>query len=208
MTTQELIEYYASLLIIQYRNKPKAVATIETVAKLALIDQLPLSVQNAYSIGSAVGVQLDILGKYVGVTRNGFGFFAQPITLNDIDFATLIRLAIMSNNSGSSLADIQNLLFTFFPGQILVIDHKNMHMSYLINFSLGSNNLIQLLVTEDLLPRPMGVGITVVIYAANVTKFFGFQTYEVGPSNVSPFNTYSNYFLDRPWFVYSDALPI
>lgn len=171
---------------------------------------LPIAVQNAFNlIGSspAVGVQLDVLGKYAGVVRSGQGFNG-PITLNDSDFVAFIQLAIVTNSAGSSLATIQQLLHDFFPNKILVFDYLGMRMSYFINSSLGSLNLAELFVTEGLLPKPMGVQLGVTIYSADVNKFFGMRTYDLPPANVSPLNTYDSYNMDSPWLVYGDGLII
>lgn len=198
MTNDALTKYYANLLIAQYLNKPKAYATIQALAQLGIVDQLPLAVQAAFEIGSAVGVQLDVIGKYVGVSRSGNGFFG-PITLNDVDFTALIRIAIITNNADASLATIQQLFHQYFAGQILVFDYQTMQLSYFIDSSVGSQSLVQLLVTEKLLPKPMGVGISSIVYAPGITKFFGFRTYSLSPRNSSPFNTYSNYNNQSPW---------
>ena len=70
MTTQELIDYYVNLLIIQYHNKPKAKATIADFCSEIIADQIYTTVQNAFDINIAVGKQLDYIGEYVGVRRN------------------------------------------------------------------------------------------------------------------------------------------
>lgn len=194
MTTQDIINYYANLLIIQYKGKPKAYATIQTVVTPVIMDQLPTKVMNAFNlIGSspAVGVQLDVLGKYVGVKRTGVGFNGQ-ITLNDADFLTLIQFAIIRNHAGSDLAEIQALMNQFFPGEVLVFDYSNMHMSYLISSSIGSQNLIQLVVSEGLLPKPMGVALSTTVYTPTITSFFGFRTYFLPAFRSSPFNSYAS----------------
>jgi hypothetical protein len=46
-TDQELIDYYADLLILQYKQKPKAYATIQTIVKNVIMNQLPVAVENA-----------------------------------------------------------------------------------------------------------------------------------------------------------------
>lgn len=69
MTVAELIAYYANLLIIQYHNQPRAKATIELFAEILIASDIYLDVQNAYDVETAVGVQLDVIGKYVGVDR-------------------------------------------------------------------------------------------------------------------------------------------
>lgn len=70
----ELVEYYVNLLIIQYHNKPKARATIKAfIAELVSVYQLLKQLESAFMIDKAVGNQLDIVGKYFGVTRNFVG---------------------------------------------------------------------------------------------------------------------------------------
>jgi hypothetical protein len=210
MTTQEIIEYYANLLIIQYVGKPKAYATIETLVDPVVMDQLPTQVLNGFNLlgdDTAVGIQLDILGKYAGVVRTGYTF-SGPITLNDADFLSLIKMATVQNSAGSSLADIQNLLVTFFPGQILVFDYQNMQMSYLVSTDLGSQQLLQLFILQGLLPKPMGVQLSLIIYAPDVTNFFGFRTYPLNSANNKPFNSYADYQMDWPWLSYAYAIMI
>lgn len=171
-------------------------------------DQLPLEIQNAFNlIGDdiAVGAQLDTLGKYVGVTRNGFGLFG-PVTLDDTDFLKLIQMAIIKNNAGSSLASIESFLNQFFPDQIFVFDYQNMQIGYLIDTSVGSIGLIELFATEGLLPRPMGVAMSI-IAAPIIDEFFAFRTYQ-GPAwvNTTPFNSYTSYNTSWLWLTYQDAL--
>lgn len=70
---KELIKYFVNLLILQFRNKPKAKATIETLAEQTFSDSqgniFPVEVQGAYSLDTAVGKQLDVIGKYIGYDR-------------------------------------------------------------------------------------------------------------------------------------------
>lgn len=92
---QAIIDYYVNLLIIQYHNKPKAMAAIAAVAKEIIANGILLAIENGYSLGgygyltydsgaafdsgavydqtpdvsAAVGAQLDILGKYAGTDR-------------------------------------------------------------------------------------------------------------------------------------------
>lgn len=91
---QNLVDYYVNLLIIQYNIAPKAQATIRILAETMLASGIYFDVENAYNIipipsdfwdsnedwddggtwdqsevGIAVGNQLDIIGKYVGVSR-------------------------------------------------------------------------------------------------------------------------------------------
>lgn len=183
-----------------------AVAVTITVTETDVI--LPLAVQDGFNLTGdnlAVGVQLDTIGDYAGVSRTGSGFTGQ-IVLDDTDYLSLIRMAIIQNSSGSSLAEIQAFIQQFFAGDMLVFDYQNMQMSYLISTDIGSPELVQLFVTNGLLPRPMAVQVALVIYAPIIDMFFGFRTYELAAFNASPFNTYDDYQTDWPWLSYSNAV--
>lgn len=70
---ENLKKYFSNLLILQYRNKPKAKATIEGLAEEMFSDSsgniFALEVQNSYDLDTATGKQLDVIGKYLGYDR-------------------------------------------------------------------------------------------------------------------------------------------
>lgn len=69
---EELLKYYANLLIVQYNGKPKAKATIEMLTKIIYgVANTPLflQIQDAFDWKTAKGKQLDIIGRWVGVTK-------------------------------------------------------------------------------------------------------------------------------------------
>lgn len=66
---QALIDYYTNLLIIQYNQKTKARAMIAAFAKQLLANGVFFDVRDGYNIDTAVGKQLDVIGKYVGLDR-------------------------------------------------------------------------------------------------------------------------------------------
>lgn len=73
----DIKEYYASLLILQYRNKPKARATIKLLVDLFLADGLVLQLPDILDIDTAEGAQLDIIGKILGCQRTVQGIVAE-----------------------------------------------------------------------------------------------------------------------------------
>lgn len=66
---ESLISYYVDLLIVQYHNKTNARATIDAVIREGIANGLVFDVRDAFSVDTASGVQLDIIGQYVGVNR-------------------------------------------------------------------------------------------------------------------------------------------
>lgn len=73
MLLQQLKEYYSNLLIVQYNGKPKATAHIQLLVDLVFANVILLQIQNAFDWKTAVGAQLDIIGKWVGVSRDYLG---------------------------------------------------------------------------------------------------------------------------------------
>lgn len=202
MTESELAAYYSNLLIMQYHEKPKAKAMVEAQASAVYLNNLPLTIQDAFNIDTAVGDQLDVLGKYVGVSRIGAGL-TQQITLSDSDYRQLIKMVVIKNNSGSSLETIQSLLAVAFPGQVLISDNQTMGLNYIIEDSLGTSDLLELLATGGYLPKPMGVETSIVVVPAHINPYFGFRTYAAPDTSVAPFNNYSFYSTANLWLSYS-----
>lgn len=204
-TVADIRDYYAGLLIIQYRSKSNASAQVRAMATLLAVDLLPLSVQNAFDLDTAEGVQLDNLGQYAGVSRVGFDF-SGPVVLGDTDFRNLIRLAIIQNNSGSSLSDIQALLQIYFADVLFVFDHLFMRMSYFLDSNEISTELAEFWVRQGSLPKPMGVQLSALIVVPTIDNWFGFRTYAAPPYNTHGFNVYSQYDLDCHFFNGNDII--
>lgn len=207
MNVEALQTYYANLLIMQYRGKPKASAEIKSLVYPVIMNQLPAKIQEAFNLDSAVGRQLDTLGKYAGVVRTA-NFASGPVPLTDDDFRTLIKMAILTNNSDGTLQNIELLLSVFFPGEIYVTDFQNMRLSYLISSTVGSQTLAKFFIAEGLLPKPMGVHLAQTIYVPNPNNLFGFRTYQAPAANASPFNSVQNYHLNYPWLSYAQAITL
>lgn len=68
-----ILDDYANLLILQYRNKDKMLATVKLLVNQSVCDELPLGLPSAFNLETAIGEQLTILGKIVGVSRQIYG---------------------------------------------------------------------------------------------------------------------------------------
>lgn len=66
---EKVKNYYSDLLILQYRQKPRARQTIGLYAQLYLADGLIFQLNDCLNIDIAEGVQLDLIGKILGVDR-------------------------------------------------------------------------------------------------------------------------------------------
>lgn len=68
-TLKQFKDYYSNTLIVQYHDKPKAKQTIEMLVELVYSNMLLMQIRDAFDWRTAVGEQLDIIGKWVGVSR-------------------------------------------------------------------------------------------------------------------------------------------
>lgn len=66
---EDVKNYYADLLILQYRNKPKARETVKIGAEIYLADGLIFQLQDVLDIDKARGFCLDLIGKILGASR-------------------------------------------------------------------------------------------------------------------------------------------
>ena len=66
----DLTDYYADLLAYEYRGLPNATRQMALWTKQAVADFLAQQLTICFDLDVAVGAQLDILGKYIGLSRN------------------------------------------------------------------------------------------------------------------------------------------
>lgn len=99
MTTEELIEYYSDLLIMQYNNKPRAIATVQAYVGETVASQIIQQVSDGFDLETAIGEQLTMLGTYRNAPRTIFGlsltknFFAMPV-YDEIDPESFFGFAL------------------------------------------------------------------------------------------------------------------
>jgi hypothetical protein len=87
MSYTDILTDYSKLLIVQYRNKTKAIATVKLFANSSVCDGLPLQLLNCFNLDTAFGEQLTIIGKIVGVPRNVIGLNLNYNYFNFTDYS-------------------------------------------------------------------------------------------------------------------------
>jgi hypothetical protein len=97
----DLKEYYSNTLIIQYHEKPKAIAEIQLGASTFSGDWVIGDIPPIVDVDTSVGVQLDMIGKIVGVPRVVQGFVPDGVyySYNDENNP-------MSHPEGKGMSDI------------------------------------------------------------------------------------------------------
>ena len=112
------------------------------------------------------------------------------MALGDDDYRALIKLCILRNGSNFSLKSIDDFLFSFFQGKLVVFDNSNMTLSYFINGSLGSLVFLEALKNLGFFPRPMGVALSSIVYANGVEGYFRYVSQYGTQPHVGAFTSY------------------
>lgn len=96
---EDLVKYYQNLLIVQYHDKQTAKSEIEVATKTFTGDDLMSQI--VFDVDKSVGVQLDLIGKIVGLSRivEGFTFINKYYSYNDY-------ASPMDDASGRGMSDI------------------------------------------------------------------------------------------------------
>jgi len=162
MTNEEiansLVEYFQNLLILQYREKPNAKAEIELYVRTLFSNGNMLTLNEAFKLETAIGKQLDILAKYINISRGYSGG-----ALNDDQLRILIKLKMAQSNSNHSSSSIDSILFNFFSTDIGIASNRNMTVVFYIKSNIS--NVLTAAIEKKVLPVPAGVRIQYIIVA-------------------------------------------
>lgn len=159
-----------------------------------------------FDLDSAVGVQLDAVGLWIGRTRNvqipisgayfswdtpGLGWdqgnwqglfdSTTGITaLDDNTYRDLLRAKIILNRTDGTTATMQSAilaLFNRFVGTIVSIhDNQDMTMTVSISGVVPPAVYLSLLDNSELVVAPSGVGVTYTVTSLNTVALFGWDT--------------------------------
>lgn len=199
-----LVQYYADLLIIQYNGKPKATATIKTMVGVILQNGILIEVLDAFNPETAVGKQLDILGKWVGTDRYYLGDGATQ-TLSDEDYRIVLNFKTITNSIDMSCSSIDNILFEFFGDSVICSTDNDLTIYYFVAPEYLS--IAEILLQKKVLPKPLGVRLGGLIENKIWFGFCSYETYDQAiPDNVAGFSNYTNFLTKEGNFLSYDDI--
>jgi hypothetical protein len=177
----DLITYYVNKLILQYAGKAKATATIQALVEKIVIYDILVAIRDGFNIDTTVGKQLDIIGKYTGISR------ALYSSLSDDDFRTLIKFAVAKHSTNGSLKEIDTVLHNFFSDKIIVFDNYDSTM--IIEYDSSLEAIVEIAKTNNIVPKPAGIGLTLTVFT-DVVNGIWYTRVTIQNSNLSI--TYDN----------------
>lgn len=174
---------YQDLLIRQYHGKPNAMAQVELIAAIGeRIKDFYAAFPEQFDPDTAVGAQLDIVGKIVGISRN------LPEPLTDSEFRFYVRLKIAKNNASAIMSqddrlDLQDVIQFAFDGQGTVYDNQNMSLTLELLENVDYDQ-ITTIARYDLIPKPQGVRYDIIVKPGADLPFGYSELGEPDPTNV------------------------
>jgi hypothetical protein len=166
---------YLGLITSQHRGKPKFMAFLGMLLQyIDDVDQCAASINPAFNVDSAVGMQLDTVGQWVGINRTvtfqptgG----ASPI-LDDDMYRVAIKAKVVKNHWDGTLDMLVDAWSVLFPDfQIIITDNEDMTVTALV-VGDPSQMMQDLIINGYIIPKPEGVRIN--IYAGD-QPYFGFD---------------------------------
>lgn len=183
---------YLDLITSEHREKPKFVATVTaSVSPFAKIQQVLSSLPREFDVDTAIGVQLDIVALWVGVTRrvgipiDGYYFtwddvaadgwdngvwkgIGDPdagfVVLPDDLYRSLIKAKIQANHWKGDIAGAYDIINEALSvdGVVKIVDNQNMTMTVQVQAN-ALPAVEKAIVMQGYLPiKPAGVKATYV----------------------------------------------
>lgn len=198
------ITRYIKKITSEHANKPKYMAMVEATSRCFLgAGDAANSLPEAFDLDEAVGAQLDVVGEWVGISRNistpltgvyfaldtdGLGFdegaWQGPFdpdfgitVLDDDTYRTLIRARIGANRWDGTMEQSKAILDLVFSGDTSVFIEDNQDMTITIGVAGKRPTALQLaLLTGGYIPiKPQSVGVDYYIVPSQDGPMFGFD---------------------------------
>lgn len=161
-------KYYLKLVTSEYRLSPRFMAWVETIVKYGVdIDAAAAAVNDAFSIDTAVGVQLDILGRILGLSRTVTfqpSDGSSPVLTDDV-YRMVLKAKIIKNQWKGTLPEIYSMWAVLFPSTKILQIQDLQDMSFNVILSGTYSVLERELITHGyIIPKPEGVRINMLTF--------------------------------------------
>lgn len=198
-----ILSDYLNLVTSEYRQKPNFISTITANVNLPVqVQNLLLAMIPLFDVDLAVGDQLDIVGQWVGISRNvaipiegvffswdgtdpsvGWDYGSwrgeEPVAITQLPddaYRSLIRAKIAANHWDGTIEGAYNIWDAVFP-TIKILIQDNHDMTYRLGFYGGIVDSLTLqLVIQGYIPlRPEGVELIGVFTAFDTGPMFAWD---------------------------------
>ena len=155
-------DIYLNRIASQHRVQPKYIAWLSVLLdKVQDLIDVAGQIDSAFDVEQAVGIQLDMIGQSVGVSRllTFEPVYAPSALLTDEFYRTIIKARISLNQWDGTTAGIHSLWDDIFGGYTMeVVDNQNMTMTIRV-YGLTTEFESEYISHGYAAPKPQGVGL-------------------------------------------------
>lgn len=158
----ETLDGYRRLLTSEYKTRPKLTSWLlwllsDGLTYNGVVDELI----NSFVLDTAIGAQLDVIGRIVGVNRllNFYPAGGESPLMDDDTYRLVIKARIMQNLWKGTLPELYDAWSVLFPDVTLQIQ-DNQDMTFNVVIVGEFTSLMRELITNGyIVPKPEGVRI-------------------------------------------------
>lgn len=205
MSAPKTVQDYLNLITSEHQGKPNFKATITAVVSVLVhIQTLLASMIEIFDLDlNPVGNQLDIIGQWVGASRNinspfagvfftwddvasdgwDFGVWQQAgspsavVVLPDDVYLLYIRAKIGINQWDGTTTGLYNIWDIVLPDfNIMIQDNQNMSYQVIIQGMVPNSLFKALIVGGFIVPRPEGIRISNYIFPVDTNPIFAWDS--------------------------------
>lgn len=158
------ISNYLDLITSQHKTKPRFMDWLSSAVGVVNDNAIMTNgMPSNFDIDIAVGIQLDLLGIFIGRTRLlKFQPASGSPVLDDTNYRLALKAKIAQNQWDGTITQIYKVWDSLFPTiPLIIIDNQDMTMSALVDGSLSAI-ATELIVAGYIIPKPMGVKLSII----------------------------------------------
>lgn len=160
------IEQAKEQIITQYKNSPNLNAYIASFAKqFNELEDVGLSLLLERDINSAIGEQLNVIGRIVGLNRN-----VGNITFNDTQYRFYLQIKILKNSTKCTIPELTRIYTLIFNTTCYIYDAPRQIFLY-VGRRLTPEEVILIRFKDELgryiFPKVLGIGLNIIQFDPN-----------------------------------------
>ena len=160
----ELLDGYRKLLTSEYKTRPKLTAWLLWLLSEGLTYRNTIQeFLDAFQLDTAVGAQLDVIGRIIGVNRllSFYPIGGESPVMDDDTYRLVIKAAIVRNYWKGTLDELYEAWEVLFP-EVTIQIQDNQDMTFNVVIVGAFTSLMrELIVNGYIVPKPEGVRINI-----------------------------------------------
>ena len=161
---------YLDLIPTENSRKPKFMRFVEAIITPGLHLQSAIQNYGAFDVNNAVGKQLDILGEYIGISRElNYVPPSGETVLGDTDFSMLVRMRVAQEAWSGSNDEVMDIYSIAAGNDLNIYYEDNLDCSINVEADVTQTSMLLALNANKEFLQPAGVHVNLVLNDSMIT---------------------------------------